>query len=320
MTPLSPPTGPADEITKVLQQLPATLHPSGLELQPTKTQIWAPHSERLRNAPLLRDLRNKMKDPRGLIVVGEALGHTDVESFPVEEDAFVADHLRDVAETFLTDLRNIGCLPDIVKLHSGQAGVQVAWALLAKTLPPRVIHLLRAHPSQRRRSFLQEGLQDTVRQLLGVPSTAADQLRVARLPVSAGGLGLPHLPSLAVIARCAALATLPRASDTARYRQTLLDSETDLLFHRLRDVCDRDLATLAGNLVEPPRGSASDTSAASLLIPAILRPSTLCGFVCPADGLPPCSIRCSVGASSNALVLMPQGGQPCGRTPQRGGK
>ena len=248
-------TGPADEITKVLQQLPASLHPSGLELQPTKTQIWAPHSECLRNAPLLRDLRNKMKDPRGLIVVGEALGHTDVESFPVGEDAFVADHLRDVAEAILTDLRNIGCLPD--KLHSGQAGVQVAWALLAKTLPPRVIHLLRAHPvseTAELTDILQEGLQDTVRQLLGVPSTTADQLRVARLPVSAGGLGLPHLPSLAVIARCAALATMPRASDTARYRQTLLDSETDLLFHRLRDVCDRDPATLAGNLVEPPPG------------------------------------------------------------------
>ena len=213
-------TGPADEITKVLQQLPASLHPSGL-----------------------------------VIVVGEALGHTDVETFPVGEDAFVADHLRDVAETILTDLRNIGCLPD--KLHSGQAGVQVAWALLAKTLPPRVIHLLRAHPvseTAELTDILQEGLQDTVRQLLGVPSTTADQLRVARLPVSAGGLGLPHLPSLGFIARCAALATMPRASDTARYRQTLLDSETDLLFHRLRDVCDRDPATLAGNLVEPPPG------------------------------------------------------------------
>ena len=84
--------------------------------------------------------------------------------------SFVADHLRDVAETILTDLRNIGCLPD--KLHSGQAGDQVAWALLAKTLPPRVIHLLRAHPvseTAELTDILQEGLQDTVRQLLGVP-------------------------------------------------------------------------------------------------------------------------------------------------------
>ena len=248
-------TGPAEEITKILQQLPSLLQPSGLELQPAKTQIWAPHSECLRRTPLLRDLRNKMKDPRGLIVVGEALGNPATDSFPVGDEAFVADHLRGVADNILADLRKIGCLPD--KLQSGQGGVQVAWALIAKTLPPRVVHLLRAHPvseTTELTEMLQEGLQDAVRQLMGVPSTHADQLHVARLPVSAGGLGLPHLPSLAVIARCSALATMPRAADTASYRQTLLDSESDMLFHRLRDVCDRDPVTLAGNLVDPPPG------------------------------------------------------------------
>ena len=180
----------------------------------------------------------------------------------------------------MADLRKIGCLPD--KLQSGQAGVQVAWALIAKTLPPRVVHLLRAHPvseTAELTEILQEGLQDAVRQLIGIPSTTADQLAVARLPVSAGGLGLPHLPSLAVIARCAALATMPRASDTALYRQALIDSESSTLFHRLRDVCDREPSTLAGNLVDPPPGSASDISVASLLTPAILRLSMLCGFV-----------------------------------------
>ena len=85
-----------------------------------------------------------MKDPRGLIIVGEALGNPATDSFPIGDEAFVADHLRDVAETIMADLRKIGCLPD--KLQSGQAGVQVAWALIAKTLPPRVIHLLKSSP------------------------------------------------------------------------------------------------------------------------------------------------------------------------------
>ena len=62
------------------------------------------------------------------------------------DEAFVADRLRGVADIVMADLRNIARLPD--KLHSGQAGVQVAWALLAKTLPPGVVHLLRAHPSR----------------------------------------------------------------------------------------------------------------------------------------------------------------------------
>ena len=91
------------------------------------------------------------------------------------EDAFVADHLRGVADIIMADLRKISCLPD--KLQSGQAGVQVAWALIAKTLPPRVVHLLRAHPvseTAELTEILQEGLQDAVRQLMGLPSTSAD--------------------------------------------------------------------------------------------------------------------------------------------------
>ena len=157
-----------------------------------KTQIWSPHSECLSNAPLLRELRNKLKDPRDFVVFGEAMGNTATDSFPVGDEAFVSDHLRGVADTILADLRNIGCLPD--KLHSGQAGVQVAWALIAKTLPPRVTHLLRAHPvseTAELSEISQEGLQDTVRQLMGVPATTAEELRVARLPVSAGGRPTP---------------------------------------------------------------------------------------------------------------------------------
>ena len=275
-------TGPAEEVTQVLQQLPKLLAPSGLELQPAKTQVWAPHSKRLRHTPFLRELRDKMKDPRGLIIVGEAMGNPAIDSFLVGDEAFVADHLRGVADIILADLRKIGCLPD--KLQSGQAGVQVAWALIAKTLPPRVVHLLRAHPiseTAELTEILQEGLQDAVRQLIGVPSTTADQLAVARLPVSAGGLGLPHLPSLAVIARCAALATTPRASDTALYRQTLIDSERNNLFHRLRDVCDREPSTLASNLVDPPQGLSLRHLSRKLTHSraAIQRLSTLCGFV-----------------------------------------
>ena len=273
-------TGPAEEVTQVLQQLPKLLVPSGLELQPAKTQVWAPHSECFRHTPFLRDLRAKMKDPRGLIIVGEAMGYPAIDSFPVGDEAFVADHLRGVAEVIQADLRKIGCLPG--KLQSGQAGVQVAWALIAKTLPPRVVHLLRAHPiseTAELTEILQEGLQDAVRQLMGIPSDTADQLSVARLPVSAGGLGLPHLPSLAVIARCAALATMPRASDTALYRQTLTDSERDNLFHRLRDVCDREPSTLAGNLVDPPQGLSLRHLSRKLTHSRDSAPSTLCGFV-----------------------------------------
>ena len=72
-----------------------------------------------------------------------------------------------------------------------------------------MVHLFGAHPVSDARELceqLQETLHDTVRQCLDVPSISAEQWDIARLPIQAGGLYLPHLPSLAVIAPTAALA------------------------------------------------------------------------------------------------------------------
>ena len=61
---------------------------------------------------------------------------------------------------------------------------------------------------------LQDALLDTVRQLLGQPTITADQLHLAKLPVTAGGLGLPHLPTLALIARATPGQPIRTPSDT----------------------------------------------------------------------------------------------------------
>ena len=50
------------------------------------------------------------------------------------------------------------------------------------------------------------------------PEFTADQLHLAKLPVTAGGLGLPDLPVLALIARTAALRHCPG-------QQTLIHSD-----------------------------------------------------------------------------------------------
>ena len=134
--------GPADAVNNALAQLPNLLRASGLELQPSKTQVWAPRMQNLMRVPALRKLRSQMKDARGLVLLGEALGSNPSEPFPVGEEAFSQDHLRGVTEAVAADLRKIATLPD--KLQDGQVGLQVAWALLSKTLPPKVVHLLRA--------------------------------------------------------------------------------------------------------------------------------------------------------------------------------
>ena len=97
--------------------------------------------------------------------------------------------------------RKIAALPN--KLQDGQTGLQVAGARLAKTVPPRVVHLLRAHPVSDTRELceeLQDTLQDTVSQtVLGQAGHVGRSMGLARLPIQAGGLYLPQLPSLATL-------------------------------------------------------------------------------------------------------------------------
>ena len=143
------------------------------------------------------------------------------------------------------------------RLEGETAGLQVAWALISKTLPPRVVHLLRAHPVEQTQEMcdsLQDALLSTVRQLMGQPSFTADQLHLAKLPVTAGGLGLPDLPVLALIARTACIATLPRAEQTDTFRKELIRREGDVLMERLRGISERHPTHMAGDLSDPPPG------------------------------------------------------------------
>ena len=311
--------GPADAVNNALARLPTLLRASGLELQPSKTQVWAPRMHNLMRVPALR---NQMKDLRGLILLGEALGNNPSDPFPVGEEAFIQDHLRGVTEEIAADLRKIATLPD--KLQDGQAGLQVAWVLLSKTIPPRVVHLLRAHPVSDTRELcetLQDLLQDTVRQCIDQPSISADQWDLARLPIQARGLYMPHLPSLAVIARTAALATMPRASHTTNYRRNLLKEERTELFARLRGFCHTEPTALAGNLDDPPQGmslrhlsrkltQSRDSAAINAFwlrrqdLPARLRHAWLCNL--PGDNRP-------------GLQQRPPGGQTLQCYPQRRG-
>ena len=227
--------GPADEVAQVIQDLPRALDGTGLSLQPNKTQLWAPQEEQILNHPHLKRLRAQMKDPRGLIILGEALGEDPTDPYPMGNEAFISDHLRDVTQAVITDLDKIAVLPD--RLAGEAAGLQVAWALISKTLPPRVVHLLRAHPVEQTQEMcdnLQNALLNTVRQLMGQPGFTADQLHLAKLPVTAGGLGLPDLPVLALVARTACIATLPRADQTDPFRHQLICQEGGILLERLR--------------------------------------------------------------------------------------
>ena len=215
----------------------------------------APDGDQITQHPNLKAIQTQVKDPQGLIILGEALGEDPTDPYPMGNEAFTQDHLRDVTEAVVSDLSKIAVLPD--KLEGDAAGVQVAWALISKTLPPRVVHLLRAHPVEQTQEMcdtLQDALLNTVRQLLGQPTLTADQLHLAKLPVTAGGLGLPHLPTLALIARASCIATLPRAAYADSFRHALVRQEGDSLLECLRGISEKHPAQMAGDLMDAPPG------------------------------------------------------------------
>ena len=248
--------GPADAIAEILQALPRALAGTGLSLQPQKTQLWAPQSDQITHHPSLKLMQDRMKDPRGLIILGEALGEEPTDPHPLGNEAFIQDHLRDVTAAVANDLRKIAVLPD--KLEGDTAGLQLAWALISKTLPPRMAHLLRAHPVEQTQEMcdtLQDALADAVRQLLGQPTIAADQLRLAKLPVTAGGLGLPHLPTLALVARASCIAApCPGQRALISFAKVLSDKEGANLLERLRRISERHPTQMAGDLMDAPPG------------------------------------------------------------------
>ena len=122
--------GPADDVAQILQELPRALEGTGLSLQPQKTQLWAPDGDQILQHPHLKQIQTQMKDPRGLIILGEALGEDPTDPYPMGNEAFILDHLQDVTKAVVSDLDKIAVLPD--RLEGDTAGLQVAWALISK--------------------------------------------------------------------------------------------------------------------------------------------------------------------------------------------
>ena len=114
--------GPADDIANMIQELPRALTSTGLSLHPQKTQFWATQGDQNHTPPRVENrLQSQDERFRGLIILGEALGEDPTDPYLLGNEAFIQDQTRDVADA-------------------------VTHALVSKTLPPWVVHLLRAHP------------------------------------------------------------------------------------------------------------------------------------------------------------------------------
>ena len=192
----------------------------GPQVQPTKTKVWAPNMENLMANPRLAHLERQNPSGGGLLIVGEALGADDEEAQVLGTSPFVHEHLRKIAALVEQDCVKIQRLPD--HLVAQEAGMQLGFALLQRTLPSRILHLLRGQATMH---------------------TAA--------------LGLPDLQALALAARTAALATIPNEGQLAAYKEELLDREGPALLDQLQARHAPPVAELVGDLRHMPAGKST---------------------------------------------------------------
>ena len=212
--------GAANEVADAHDRLAARLRPTGLELQPTETKVWAPDMEHLMADPRLAHLERQNPSGGGLLILGEALGADAEEAQVLGAPLFVHAHLRKIADLIGQDCLKIQHLPE--HLVAQEARMQLGFALLQRTLPSRILHLLRGQATDHTTELcesLTTQMRLTLRSWLGHPALTAAHWNLAHLPITAGGLGLPDLHALALAARTAALATIPGAEPLAAYKE-----------------------------------------------------------------------------------------------------
>ena len=239
--------GAADEVAEAHDRLAARLRPTGSELQPTKTKVWSPNMENVMANQRLAHLERQNPSGGGLLIVGEALGAEDEEAQVLGTSPFVHAHLRKIADLVAQDCVRIQHLPE--HLVAQEAGMQLGFALLQRTLPSRTLHLLRGQATEHATELcetLTTHMRTVLRNWLGHPALTAANWGLAHLPITAGGLGLPDLQALALAARTAALATIPNEGQLAAYKEELLAREGPALLAAMRHAWARNRPTDGG--------------------------------------------------------------------------
>ena len=162
----------------------------GWNCNPRKTKVWAPHMEQVTAHPRLAHLERQNPSGGGLLIVGEALGAEDEEAQVLGTSPFVQAHLRKIADLVAQDCVRIQHLPE--HLVAQEAGMQLGFALLQRTLPSRILHLLRGqateHPAELCET-LTTHMHTVLRNWLGHPALNAANWGLAHLPYHSGRAG-----------------------------------------------------------------------------------------------------------------------------------
>ena len=202
--------GAAPDVTQAVTEIQTEAATGGLKLQKAKTQVWSPTDTSIENEPLLRTLQGRMGVERGILILGETVSEEPEDALPIGNEAFVTEHIESIKQKLLDDLKKLEHLPS--KLVKGEAGLQIAWGLLRRTIPSRFLHVLRGHAVDITAEFCDD-IQDAIHRILArwtdQGGLTPGQQRIVELPIEHGGLGFLPVKDLAAIARLSALASLP---------------------------------------------------------------------------------------------------------------
>ena len=167
--------------------------------------------------------------PPGLIILGEAPGEDPADPYPLGNDAFVQDHLRDVANSQWPP-KNC-CAPWQARRGDSRTSGGLGPHFQNFTTPGGPLTQSPPGGADARNVWHCTGCPAWHCLTVIGPShhyrRSASPCEVAS---DCGGLGLPHLPTLALIARASCIATLPRAAHADPFRQSLVRQEGEHLF------------------------------------------------------------------------------------------
>ena len=201
-----------------------------LEIQPAKTAAYSPQGPDVRG--LLHHLSPVIPDIRidGLKICGHYVSD-ELALIPSGESTFIQDTLR---EYVLQIDRNAQQLLVLMQ-HMAANSLQVMSYILRVTMPARFLHLLRSLPLELTAEFcesMERLLKALWSQLIAIPHFTAEQWRLATLPLSHGGLGLPDIMELAAQSRLVCLIKFPRAGSHVPYLRVCFQRELETLLAR----------------------------------------------------------------------------------------
>ena len=240
----------AAEMARCLPEVISLLGEAGLPVNSAKPALWSPDPSSIADMP---DLASYHHAHDSFIICGLPFAAIADDTLPFGSSEFVRGWLQDMLHGEQLECRKLMALHNT---QVGEFGLQTSWQFFRTLYPSRILHILRSLPCEDTASFvegLHQMLVEFVLKCLQYQKLSALQLRVAHLPLSRGGIALPCLAVVALVARISSLACLAVTASATPLVQQWLNVEYPCLKAKLQPFVASDLDSLLGSLQPLPQ-------------------------------------------------------------------